>query len=207
MYFKNSIRIGSPTLGKRKQVCCVPEHFFQRDFAAHRRAGGRIFHSLNDATASVEITDDITHVILRRYRLDLHDRLEKNRCSFRGTLFESHRAGDLERNLTRVDIMMRTVVQRHLYIDHRVPGNYAIRHLLLDAFIHGIDVLARHHSANDGVVELVASSRLSWLDTQPNVAILPTPAGLADKFAFLFDCLLNGFREMLPAVCRRSPQP
>ena len=108
-----------------------------------------------------------------------------------GAFAEAHAAGDLERHLAGVDVVVRAVEQRDLDVDHRVAGDDAVFHLLLHALVDGRNVFARHDAADDLVDELVAGARLLRLDAQHDVAVLAAAAGLAHELAFLLDRFAN----------------
>jgi hypothetical protein len=73
--------------------------------------------------------------------------------------------------------VVRTVGQRHAHVDDREAGDHAIAERFLDALVHGRDVLARDHAADDLVDELVALAFLERLETDPDVAVLAAAAG------------------------------
>src|SRR5688500_1644039 len=88
--------------------------------------------------AAVDVADDVAHELLRNDDLDLHDRLDDHRTSALDGVFQRHRAGDLERHLIRVDLMLRTVDDGDLEVHHGIAGDDAVLHRLLDS---GLDRL------------------------------------------------------------------
>src|SRR5690606_5474396 len=63
-----------------------------------------------------------------------------------------------------------------------------------DALVHRRDELARHHTALDGVDELVAAARFQGFELEHDVAVLAATAGLLDELAFdFFAGLADGF--------------
>src|SRR5690606_41945728 len=144
---------------------------------------------LGHAPATVQVAVDVAHVVFGRDDLDLHDRLEQHGLRLLRTFLERHRARDLERDLARVDVVVRAVVERDLDVDDGVAGDHAVLHLLLDALVDGRNVLLRNDAADDRVDELVARPRLLRLDTQVDMAVLAAAARLTDELAFLLDRL------------------
>ena len=55
--------------------------------------------------------------------LNFHDRFQNDRLRALRGLLKRDGSRDLERRLRRVDFMERTVVERHLDVDHRIAGN------------------------------------------------------------------------------------
>ena len=112
--------------GTAAQVGHVAEHLGQRDQGAHDLGlCRRILHGLHPldlAAAAVEVAHDVAHELLGHRDLDLHDRLEDGRVGLAEGVLDGHRAGDLERHLRRVDVVVRAVEQGDLDVDHRVAG-------------------------------------------------------------------------------------
>ena len=96
-------------------------------------------------------------------------------------VLERHRAGDVERLLRRVDVVVRAVDQRDLDVDHRVAGEDAVVSASRDALLDRGDVLPRDRAADDLVDELEALAGLVRLDLELDVAVLAVAAGLADE--------------------------
>ena len=69
--------------------------------------------------------------------LERHDRLEQHGVGLLVGLLERHRAGDLERHLRRVDVVVRAVDEPDADALHRRAGELAVLHRLLDALVDG----------------------------------------------------------------------
>src|SRR5690606_24854708 len=123
---------------------------------------------------------------------DLHDRLQQHRAGLRRALLEAHRAGDLEGHFARIDVVVRTVVQSDLDVDHRIAGDHAVLHGFPDALVDRGNVFLRHDTADDAVDDLVARPGLLRLDAQEHVPVLAAAARLPDELAFLLDHLADG---------------
>ena len=78
----------------------------------------------------------------------------------RGGFFEAGLAGDLERHLGRVDVVVLAVDQADLDVDHAVAGEHAGFEAGLHALVDRLDVLTRDATTRDLVVELVALARV-----------------------------------------------
>src|SRR5580658_2105581 len=168
-----------PALRAAAQVPHVAEHLRQRDERLDRPGPGSFLHGLDLAAAAVQVADDVAHVLLRRPDLDGHDRLEQHGVRLGGGLLERHRAGDLEGELGRVDLVVGAVGQRHLDVDHRVAGQHAELGGLLAAGVHRRDVLARDPATVDLVLELVpAAVAAGGLQVDEHPAVLARATGL-----------------------------
>src|SRR5699024_9390452 len=159
-------RVVGPALRLRPEVADVAEHFRQRHAGLHEAGARPLLHRVDLAAAGVDVADDVPHVVLGGRDLDDHKRLEDHRLAPGSGLLEGHRAGDLERHLGRVDLVVGTVDEGRLDVDHRVAGQDAVLHGVLDARVHGGDVLLGHAAAGDLVVELVGLALLDGLLVQ-----------------------------------------
>src|SRR5919197_2313648 len=173
-----------PALRRRAQVGCVTEHRRQGHAGSDRLRVAARLEALDAPSAGVEVTHDVTEVLLRSHDLDGHDRLEQLRLRTLHRLLEGHRAGDLERHLARVDLVVGAVDELDADVDDRVAGEDARLHRLLDAEVDRGDVFARYLTADNLVRELVALAGLRGLRVDDRVAVLAAAAGLTDEPAF-----------------------
>src|SRR4029079_520244 len=99
-----------------------------------------------------------------------------------GVFLEGQGAGDLERDLRGVRVVVLAVHERHPDVDHRVAGAHAGLQCLFDALLHGGNELAGHRAAPDlrDEVEALAGRRL---DVDVDDAVLARAAGLAHEAA------------------------
>jgi hypothetical protein len=149
--------VAGPALGLGPQVADVAEHLRQRHQGLDDAGAAALLHGLDLATAGVEVADDVAHVVLGR---DVTSTAiigsSSTGSGLAGGLLERHRAGDLERHLGGVDVVVGAVDERHLDVDHRVAGEDAVLHGLLDAGVDRGDVLLGDAATGDLVDELVA---------------------------------------------------
>src|SRR5262249_27675528 len=110
-----------------------------------------------------------------------------------GRLFEGHRRGDLEGDLRRIDLMVRTIKESDLHVHHRVAGQGTRFHRVAHAALDRRNVLSGNYAALGVVIELEPFTRRHRLDTEDDVAILAAPTGLTDELAFLLHGAPNGF--------------
>ncbi len=97
-----------------------------------------------------------------------------------GRFLERHRAGDLERHLRTVDLVVRTEGEPDPDVDERVPGDDTALHRLLDTGVDRGDVLARDDATLDLVDELVTAAGTGGLERDDDVGELTATTGLAD---------------------------
>src|SRR5215210_7926260 len=171
-------RVGSATLGARPQVGSVSEHVTEGHLALDDLARTALLDALDPAPPAGDVADDVAHVVVGRHHLDGHDGLEEHGVGQAGGLLDGEGAGDLERHLRRVHVVVGAVDQRGPDVDHRVPGQHAALQRLLDAGVDGGDVLLGDDAADDLVDELVAAAGARGLDVEDDVAVLAPTAGL-----------------------------
>ncbi len=111
-------------------------------------------HAADAAAAAVEIAHQIAGVFYRSLHLDVHDRLQQRGLASCHGSFERLAGCKLERHFRGVDIVIGTVVNGHLEIDHRKAGQVTARGGFEDAFLNRRDVLPGNRPAEDLVAEL-----------------------------------------------------
>ena len=142
-----------------------------------RRRAARV-HAADAAAAAVEIAHQVAGEVRRRVDLDVHDRLEDRRARARHRVLEGEPARHLERELVRVDVVVRAVEHGDAEVDHRKAGEIAAHARFLDALFDRRDELARDRAAEDVVDELEVGAARQRLDLDLAVAELAVAAGL-----------------------------
>src|SRR5450759_383171 len=171
--------VTGPALGLAAQVADVTEHLRQRHQRPHHPRAGALVHGLNMTAAGVQVADHVAHEVLGHGDLDGHHGLHQHRVRLAGGFLERHRAGDLERHLGGIHVVVGAVPQGHLEVHQRIAGQHAELHRLLAAGIHRRDVLARDPPPGDGVDELVpAAVAAAGLEVDDHVPVLAAAAGL-----------------------------
>src|SRR3954470_912958 len=162
------------------EVGDVAEHLRQRDPGGDRERIAALVLALDAAATARQVADDLAQELLGRDDLHREDRLEQDRLGPPGRLLEGERAGDLERDLRRVGVVVLAVDEGHADVDHRVAGAHAGLHGLLAALLDGRDELGGHGAALDlrHEVEALAGRRLH---ADVDDADLARPAGLLDE--------------------------
>src|SRR5699024_7363892 len=118
------------------QVCSITEHLRQRNESTDHLTASNVIHTFDTSATGVDITDNITHVILRCGNLDSHDRLKKNRGSLLHRILESKRTCNMECHFRRVDFMVRTIVYICMYADYRISAKDTCSHSLFNTFAY-----------------------------------------------------------------------
>src|SRR4051794_14099368 len=162
------------------EVGDVAEHLRQRDPGGDRERIAALVLALDAAATARQVADDLAQELLGRDDLHREDRLEQDRLGPPGRLLEGERAGDLERDLRRVGVVVLAVDEGHADVDHRVAGAHAGLHGLLAALLDGRDELGGHGAALDlrHEVEALAGRRLH---VDVDDAELARAAGLLDE--------------------------
>ena len=143
----------------RPALCCRPnigriaEHFRQRNLADDDLQPVARIHAFDAATPTIEVGNDVAHVLLGSDDFDLHDGLGQHGAGPLHSVLERHAAGDLESNFRRIHIVVGAVVQRRLNTFDLVSGERAALHRLANALLDALDVLARNGAADNLVDE------------------------------------------------------
>src|SRR6478752_9815215 len=149
-------RVRRLTGGLGPQVANVPEHLGQGHKGADDHVAVTLLLSLDLATTRVDVADHGAQERVGRRDLYGEHRLEKDRLCLACGLLEGLVAGDLERELGRVDVVVGAVLEGELHVHHGVAGEHAELHGLLATLVDRGDVLLRHTTTGHVVHELVA---------------------------------------------------
>src|SRR5689334_661282 len=175
-------RVLRAALGGRAQIRRVAEHLGERDAGLHgERVASRLL-TLYAAAATRQVADHVAQELLGRDDLDGHDRLEQHGLGLLRGVLEGQRAGDLERDLRGVGVVVLAVGQRDSDVDHREAGPDAGLERLLDALLDRRNELRRDRAPLDLVdeVEALAGRRLHVDVDDP---VLARATRLADELA------------------------
>jgi len=153
-----------------------------------------------------QIAHDVPGVFLGHDHFDLHVRLQQDRLGFHERIFHRHRAGDLERQVRRVDLVIRPFENGHFDAHRRVPGHDSALGGLADSILHRLDVLFRDRAANHLVLddEILFSVLVQRFDLDHGMAVLAAAARLADEATFALRFTGDRFpvRDARPAYTR-----
>ena len=172
--------------GLRPQVSDVAEHLRQRHESLDHLVAVQVGHGLDMAAPGVQIADDGAQIVLRRGHFDRHDRLQQCRVRLARRFLEHHRAGDLERKLGGVDVVVGAVHQGHLDVFHRIAGEHTELHGVLDPLVNRRDVFLRDPAARDGVDELITRAGLQGSRSMMTRPYCPEPP---DCFLWVYSTL------------------
>src|SRR5262245_37105640 len=185
-------REGRAPLAARPEIRRVSEHLREWHRSGDHLGVAPGLLPADAPAAPVDVADDVADEVVRRDHLEAHDGLEDHGGCLGHRLLERHRAGDLERHLRRVDLVIGAEGDRGLHVHHGVAGEDAGLHCLLHALLDRRDVLARDDPAFRPVDEGEPFTRLRRLDLQDDVAVLAAATGLANEARLLLGRLADG---------------
>src|SRR5215204_6315383 len=168
LHGERSAALGLGAHGRR-----VTEHLGERHHGAYDLPAAAGVHTLYVATPRREVAHNVAHKLLGHDDLDVHHGLKKDRVGPLEGLFDGHRTSDLERHLGRVDVVVRTVDQLNLDIDHGVARDDAADDLVVELVACLVVVLG----VDDRVAVLAPATRL------PHEPALDALHALADGLA------------------------
>ena len=143
------IYIELPRFNKEEEEC---ETDFERWIYVlkHMDTLDRMPFKARKATTGVQVTDYITHVILRHSNLNLHDRLKKYRCCLLHSFLECHGTGNVECHFRGVDFMVRTIIYVSMNTQYRESAKDTSLCCFLNTFTYCRDVFLRNSTTNYG---------------------------------------------------------
>ena len=113
--------------------------------------------------------------------------------AFSTAFLKSHRRGDLERHIRRIDVMIGAIVKRRFDIDHWITGEVAARHRFSNPLLHRRDIIPRDRAADDLVDEFKPAAMGQRFDFDPSIAKLAMSAGLFFLPSLGAGAAANGF--------------
>src|SRR5690606_18946018 len=146
--------VGRTPLSCRTQGCCITKHLRQWNLCINNLAHDAFVHPQDQTTTTVEISNNITHVDLRRYHFYLHNWLKQNSTTLLGQFLGCHRSSDFKRHFVRVNIMVRTIIDGSLQTQQRITGKNTVLHLLSNTFLNSRNIFFRYHTTHDLVYKL-----------------------------------------------------
>src|SRR6185436_2293768 len=145
--------VGAAGARHRGQLGVVAEHLRQRHLGLDDLHAAALLHALRAPAPAGEVAHHRARVFLGHADLDLHDWLQERGPALRDRVLVGERAGDLERHLRGVDVVVLAVVELHLEVDHRVAGDEALHPRLLNALLDRGDEVLRDGAPEDVVHE------------------------------------------------------
>src|SRR6185369_1163010 len=168
-----------PSLRQRPQIRGISEHLRERHLAGdHLRVAAR-FHALDPAAPRGDVAHDGAHVLFGGHDLDRHDRLHQHHPGALAGVLEGHRAGDLEGDFRRVDVVVAAPMEVDLDAGHRIAGQRAGFHRFVNPLVDRLDELLGDDTADDLVVEHVIGLGVRT-DADLGVPELAAATGLPD---------------------------
>src|SRR5271157_5228455 len=127
-------------LRARAHVGGVSEHFRKRHRRLDDLRGPAQLDAFDMTAPRVQIAHHRAVVFFRHHHFHRHDRLEQHRLGLADGFFDGQRAGHLKGHFRRVHVVVSAVVERHLDVRHREPGQDSAFQRFLDAGFGGLDV-------------------------------------------------------------------
>src|SRR5690606_237833 len=157
-------RVLGTTLAHRAQRVHITEHVCKRHERIHDLDNTTAFSALDLPTTRVEVAADVTHVVVWRDNFNLHDWLENFRASFTNGFTVACTTCDFEGEDRGVHVMVCTIDEGDLHVDHREADQRACAHDRFDTLRHARDVFLRDSAADDGVDEFETLTGFTRLD-------------------------------------------
>ena len=175
------------------EVRGIRKHFRERHHGFDDDVMAACFAAFDAAPARAEVAHQIAGILIRRVDLHVHDRFEERRPSLLHGLLERKRAGDSERHVRGIDVVILAVIEGGAEIGHRETGEIAARGGFADAAFDGGNPVVRNRAAENVVNELNALVAFGGLELDAAHTELAVPAGLFLVLAFGVCLAADGF--------------
>src|SRR6266851_1420728 len=185
--------IGGAALRFGSEVIGVRQHFRERHLRLDDDVVAAAFAAGDAAATPAEVTHQVAGVLVGGVDFDVHDGFEENGTSLLHGFPESERAGDFERHIGRVDVVILAVVEHGTEIDNRKTSEIAASGGIANALLHGRNPVPRNCTPENIIDELDALATLDGLHLDAANAKLAVAAGLFLVLAFRVGLAANGF--------------
>mmetsp|Transcript_14496 Transcript_14496/g.24999 ORF Transcript_14496/g.24999 Transcript_14496/m.24999 type:complete len:620 (+) Transcript_14496:1166-3025(+) len=129
-------RVVGSALGHRSQSRHVLEHLGKGHQGFNSLDWTTFAQVQHLATSRVDITQHITHRLLRSDHIDLHDRFHQSGTSLPQTFLHGSASGNFKRQNRRIDIVVGTIDQSGSDSQHRETGNNTVAELAFQTLLH-----------------------------------------------------------------------
>ncbi len=133
----------------RAQRIDVAEHVGERHESPDHRCVAAHLLIANLTAPRVDVADDATDELARRYDFDVHDRLEQLDAGLLAAFLHRRTRRDFEGDGGRVHFVERAVVKIDLHVDHREADQDAVIPDRLNTLLDAGDVFLRDRTADD----------------------------------------------------------
>src|SRR5208282_2271198 len=140
-----------------------------------------------------EVAHQIAGILIRRVDFHVHDRFEESGPRLLHGFFEGKRAGNFERDVRGIDIVILAVIESGAEIGHRETRKMAARGGFANAAFDRRNPVVRNGAAKDVVHKLDALIALGRLELDAADTELAVPAGLLLVFALGVGLAADGF--------------
>src|SRR5262249_10159418 len=186
-------RIARPALRFGSEIGGITEHFGERHLGLDDDVVATRFAAGNAAAPRAEVAHQVTGLLIRRVNFHVHDGLKQRRTRLLHSFLERQRAGNLERNVRRIHVVVFAVVQNGAKIRYWKPCEIAARGRVANTLFDRRNPVFRNRSAENIVDELDALAALDRLELHAADAELAVPAGLFLVLAFGVGLTADGF--------------
>mmetsp|Transcript_37450 Transcript_37450/g.112301 ORF Transcript_37450/g.112301 Transcript_37450/m.112301 type:complete len:411 (-) Transcript_37450:1631-2863(-) len=143
-----------PSLGHTSQTGHVLEHVRQGDLGRNGLGIAPLSQITNKSSAGVDVSNNVTHVLLGGSDVDLHEGFHKPRLGLAQSLPGSSAAGNFECHNRRINVMVGTINETSLHSQNGETSNDSRSENRRDAFLNTRDVLLGDGPSLDVSLEL-----------------------------------------------------
>src|SRR4051794_2361580 len=181
------------TLGCGTQISRVAKHLRQRHISGNHLGTARPHLGSGELAPTLhQIAINGAYIIVRRYHLDSHDRLQQHRLGLPDCVLKSQRTGDNKGALVRVNLVKPAIHQTHFNVNQIIAGEEATFHGIVNALFGWLNEFARNCSTLDLALEHKPFTRRRF-NLELDMRVLSTATSLLLEYFFSGSSLRNGF--------------
>src|SRR5690606_20187309 len=148
---------------QRTQLGYISKHFAQWHFSLNNLRACTGIHTFHQTTTTVQVTSNITHVLLWSNYFYFHDWFQQNRLSLASSFAETLFSTKLERHRVGVNRVEATVEYTNLHVIYWIVGQHTGSHSRLETFLNRRYKFTRNSTTEDIVNKLEVLIRIFFL--------------------------------------------
>src|SRR5258708_3946396 len=177
-----SDRCTGTALGEGANIGHITEESFKRNFRGDNASARLVFHTVDTAATTIDVTDKITLEFFWRGHFYTHDRLEKARTRLLHRILKRENTGHLKGEFGGIDFVERTIDDADDHVDDREASDDTIVRTVENTLGPRLDKFFRDRTANNVVNDFDPLTFSVRLHPHPDLALFTFPTSPTHKF-------------------------
>ena len=177
-------RVAGAPLRHRREAGGITQHLRERHLRLDHHTRATRLASADPSAPRTQVPHDVPRILVRRVNLDVHHRLEQRWLRLLHRFLERQRAGDFERHVGAVHVVIFAVVKRGPEIHDGKASEKSAFGRSANALLHRRNPVFRNRSAENVIHEFDARAARRRFHADAAHAELAVSAGLFLVFSF-----------------------